>query len=72
MTSFESWMGVFFTFEYKPYIIVMILMVTSIAALGKLVTEKPVDFAGFDNVVEFNKNLQNDGNVVKAYIGIFS
>ena len=24
--------------------------------LGKLVTEKPVDFVGFDNVVEFNKN----------------
>ena len=23
--------------------------------LGKLVTEKPVDFVGFDNVVEFNK-----------------
>ena len=27
--------------------------------LGKLVTEKPVDFVGFDNVVEFNKNRQN-------------
>ncbi len=36
-------------------------------ALGKLVTEKPVDFVGFDNVVEFNKNRQNDDNVVKAY-----
>jgi hypothetical protein len=24
-------------------------------SLGKLVTEKPVDFVGFDNVVEFNK-----------------
>ena len=35
--------------------------------LGKLVTEKPVDFVGFDNVVEFNKNRQNDDNVVKAY-----
>ncbi len=37
------------------------------SALGKLVTEKPVDFVGFDNVVEFNKNRQNDDNVVKAY-----
>ena len=37
------------------------------ATLGKLVTEKPVDFVGFDNVVEFNKNRQNDDNVVKAY-----
>ena len=37
------------------------------ASLGKLVTEKPVDFVGFDNVVEFNKNRQNDDNVVKAY-----
>ena len=36
-------------------------------SLGKLVTEKPVDFVGFDNVVEFNKNRQNDDNVVKAY-----
>jgi len=35
--------------------------------LGKLVTEKSVDFVGFDNVVEFNKNRQNDDNVVKAY-----
>jgi hypothetical protein len=35
--------------------------------LGKLVTEKPVDFVGFDNVVEFNKNRQNDDDVVKAY-----
>ena len=40
--------------------------------LGKLVTEKPVDFVGFDNVVEFNKNRQNDDNVVKAYKGLFS
>ena len=23
--------------------------------LGKLLTEKPVDFVGFDNVVEFNE-----------------
>ncbi len=38
-----------------------------INALGKLVTEKPVDFVGFDNVVEFNKNRQNDDNVVEAY-----
>ena len=36
-------------------------------ALGKMVTEKPVDFVGFDNVVDFNKNRQNDDNVVKAY-----
>ena len=36
-------------------------------ALGKLVTEKPVNFVGFDNVVEFKKNRQNDDNVVKAY-----
>jgi hypothetical protein len=36
-------------------------------SLGKLVTEKPVDFVGFDNVVEFNKSRQNDDNVVKAY-----
>ena len=41
-------------------------------ALGKLVTEKPVDFVGFDNVVEFNKNRQNDDNVVKAYKDLFS
>ena len=40
--------------------------------LGKLVTEKPVDFVGFDNVVEFNKNRQNDDNVVKAYKDLFS
>ena len=40
-------------------------------ALGKLVTEKPVDFVGFDNVVEFNKNRQNDDNVVKAYKSLF-
>jgi len=33
MTSFESWMSVFLTFEYVPYIIVMILMVTSIAVV---------------------------------------
>jgi hypothetical protein len=37
------------------------------ATLGKLVTEKPVDFLGFDSVVDFNKNRQNDDNVVKAY-----
>ena len=36
-------------------------------ALGKLVTEKPVDFVDFDSVVKFNKNRQNDDNVVKAY-----
>ncbi len=36
-------------------------------SLGKLVTKKTVDFVGFDNVVEFNKNRQNDDNVVKAY-----
>ncbi len=35
--------------------------------LGKLVTEKPVDFVDFDNVVKFIKNRQNDDNVVKAY-----
>jgi hypothetical protein len=35
--------------------------------LGKLVTERPVDLVGFDNVVEFNKNRQNDDNVVKIY-----
>ena len=40
--------------------------------LGKLVTEKPVDLVGFDNVVEFNKNRQNDDNVVKAYKDLFS
>jgi hypothetical protein len=27
------------------------------ATLGKLVTEKPVDFVGFDNVVDYNKKL---------------
>ena len=32
-----------------------------------LVTEKPVDFVDFDSVVKFNKNRQNDDNVVKAY-----
>ena len=41
-------------------------------SLGKLVTEKPVDFVGFDNVVEFNKNRQNHDNVVKAYKDLFS
>ena len=40
-----------------------------VRSLGKLVTEKPVDFVGFDNVVEFNKNRQNNDNVVKAYEG---
>jgi len=40
---------------------------TGLQTLRKLVTEKPVDFVGFDNVVEFNKNRQNDDNVVKAY-----
>ena len=40
--------------------------------LGKLVTEKPVDFVGFDNVVEFNKTQQNDDNVVKACKDLFS
>ena len=44
----------------------------TVLSLGKLVTEKPVDFVGFDNVVEFNKNRQNDDNVVKAYKGLFS
>ncbi len=39
----------------------------TVVTLGKLVTEKPVDFVGFDNVVKFNKNRQNDDNVVKAY-----
>ena len=38
-----------------------------VQALGKLVTEKPVDFVDFDSVVKFNKNRQNDDNVVKAY-----
>jgi predicted thioredoxin/glutaredoxin len=38
-----------------------------VVTLGKLVTEKPVDFVDFDNVVKFNKNRQNDDNVVKAY-----
>jgi len=37
------------------------------SALGKLVTEKPVNFVDFDSVVKFNKNRQNDDNVVKAY-----
>ena len=41
-------------------------------ALGKLVTEKPVDFVGFDNVAEFNKTQQNDDNVVKAFKDLFS
>jgi hypothetical protein len=38
-----------------------------ILSLGKLVTEKTVDFVDFDSVVKFNKNRQNDDNVVKAY-----
>ena len=46
--------------------------VSNRVALGKLVTEKPVDFVGFDYVVEFNKNRQNDDNVVKAYKDLFS
>jgi hypothetical protein len=40
--------------------------------LGKLVTEKPVVFVSFDNVVEFNHNRQNDDDVVKAYKSYFS
>ena len=40
--------------------------------LGKLVTEKPVDFVGFGNVVEFNKTQQNDDNFVKDYKDLFS
>ena len=44
----------------------------ALASLGKLVTERPVDFVGFDNVVEFNKNRQNDDIVVKAYKDLFS
>ena len=43
-----------------------------VGKLGKLVTEKPVDFVGFDNVVEFNKTRQNDDSVIKAYKGLFS
>jgi len=42
------------------------------SALGKLVTEKPVDFVGFDNVVEFNTNRQNDDDDVKAYKNFIS
>ena len=49
-----------------------VLYVQCTVSLEKLVTEKPVDFVGFDNVVEFNKNRQNDDNVVKAYKGLFS
>ena len=37
-----------------------------------MVTEKPVDFVGFDNIVEFNKTQQNDDNAVKAYKDLFS
>jgi len=40
--------------------------------LGKLVTEKPVVFVGFDNLVESNQNRQNDDDVVKAYKSYFS
>jgi len=39
---------------------------------GELVTEKPVVFVSFDNVVEFNHNRQNDDDVVKAYKSYFS
>jgi len=42
-------------------------LIEVVTSLGKLVTEKPVDFVDFDNVVKFNKNRQNDDNVVKAY-----
>jgi len=46
----------------------VLLSITDVpVTTGKLVTEKPVDFVGFYNVVEFNKNRQNDDNVVKAY-----
>ncbi len=31
------------------------------------ILNKTVDFVGFDNVVDFNENRQNDDNVVKAY-----
>ena len=43
------------------------LTVDVVSSLGKLVTEKPVDFVVFENVVKFDKNRQNDDNVVKAY-----
>jgi hypothetical protein len=46
---------------------IQVLKSDMLQSLGKLVTEKPVDFVGFDNVVNFNKNRQNDDNVVKAY-----
>ena len=49
--------------------IVVIIMSIYLLSLGKLVTEKSVDFVGFENVVEFNKKRQNDDNVVKAYKG---
>ena len=39
---------------------------------GKLVTEKPVAFVGFDNVAKFNQTRQNDDDVVKAYKSYFS
>jgi hypothetical protein len=35
--------------------IVVIIMSIYLLSLGKLVTEKSVDFVGFENVVEFNK-----------------
>ena len=46
------------------------------APLGKLVTEKPVDFVGFDNVVEFKKidrmmmtlSKPTKANVVEIYL----
>jgi hypothetical protein len=43
-----------------------------VVALAKLVIEKLVDFVGFDNVVELNKNRHNDDDVVKAYKSYFS
>jgi hypothetical protein len=46
--------------------IIIITIVVTLITLGKLVTEKPVDFIGFDNVVEFNKNRQNDDDVCQS------
>jgi len=39
-------------------------------SLGKLVTEKPVDFLDFDSVVKFNKNRQKPtkANLVEIHL----
>ena len=60
------------TSETGRHVLYVQCTICSVQYMGKLVTEKPVDFAGFDNVVEFYKTQQNDDNVVKVYKDLLS